>query len=204
LDGIVVRSAVRDRAEYLRRPDLGRQLSSESRPRLEELKGDFDCAFIVADGLSPLAIHKHAAELVRALLPRLLDWRLAPIVIVEQGRVAIGDGIGSVLGAALSVVMIGERPGLSSPDSLGVYVTWAPQPGRTDAERNCISNIASSGEFVGDVAGSVLVLAQKEVKLPAGGIKGALQQFFRFEGVDERATLIVDPVVQNFLDAFPS
>jgi ethanolamine ammonia-lyase small subunit len=158
LDGIVVRSAVRDRAEYLRRPDLGRQLSSESRPRLEELKGDFDCAFIVADGLSPLAIHKHAAELVRALLPRLLDWRLAPIVIVEQGRVAIGDGIGSVLGAALSVVMIGERPGLSSPDSLGVYVTWAPQPGRTDAERNCISNIHGVGLSVGAAAELLLLL----------------------------------------------
>jgi ethanolamine ammonia-lyase small subunit len=163
MDAIVVGSAVRDRAEYLRRPDLGRRLSVESRHCLEKLRGDFDCALIVADGLSPLAVHKHAADLVRALSPRLKDWKLAPIVIVEQGRVAIGDEIGSVLGAALSVMLIGERPGLSSPDSLGVYVTWAPRPGRTDAERNCISNIHGAGLSVG-AAAELLLLIMNEAR----------------------------------------
>jgi len=158
LDAIVVKASVRDRAEYLRRPDLGRCLSSASRLHLEKLHGEFDCALIVADGLSPLAVHKHAVELVRALLPRLQTWRSAPIVIVEQGRVAIGDEIGRVLGAGLSVVMIGERPGLTSPDSLGVYVTWAPRPGRTDAERNCISNIHGAGLSVGAAAELLLLL----------------------------------------------
>ena len=158
MGGMVVTSAVRDRAQYLRRPDLGRQLGVESRQRLETMRGDYDCVLIVADGLSPLAVHKHAADLVRALSPRLADWNLAPIVVVQQGRVAIGDEIGFVLGAALSVMLIGERPGLSSPDSLGVYVTWGPRPGRTDAERNCISNIHGAGLSVGAAAELLLLL----------------------------------------------
>ena len=136
-------SAAPDRATYLQRPDLGRQLSRESREKLE--KGDYDAAIAIADGLSAPAVHHHAVPLLEALHPHLADWRLAPLSVVLQGRVAIGDEIGELLGARLVVVLIGERPGLSSPDSLGVYLTWDPRPGRTDAERNCISNIRAEG-----------------------------------------------------------
>ncbi len=136
-------SAAPDRATYLQRPDLGRQLSRESREKLT--KGDYDAAIAIADGLSAPAVHHHAVPLLEALRPYLADWRLAPLSVVLQGRVAIGDEIGELLGAKLVVMLIGERPGLSSPDSLGVYLTWDPRPGRTDAERNCISNIRAEG-----------------------------------------------------------
>jgi ethanolamine ammonia-lyase small subunit len=142
-------SAAADRTTYLQRPDLGRRLDEASRARLANLSethpGSSVLALIVADGLSALAVERHVPPLFRELLPRLRDWALAPVCVVEQGRVAIGDEIGSALGAEISVVLIGERPGLSSPDSLGAYITWAPHPGRTDAERNCISNIRAEG-----------------------------------------------------------
>ena len=140
-------SAAADRATYLQRPDLGRTLDETSRNLLGSLpnEGDRDLALIIADGLSALAVERHVPPLLKELLPRLEAWLLAPLCVVEQGRVAIGDEIGLALRARISVVLIGERPGLSSPDSLGAYITWAPQPGRTDAERNCISNIRVEG-----------------------------------------------------------
>jgi ethanolamine ammonia-lyase small subunit len=138
-----VHSAATDRATYLQRPDLGRRLSEASRAGLPS--GSWDLALIVMDGLSAIAVERHAPALVQQLLPRLEGWRLAPVVVVEQGRVGLGDEIGLALGVQLSVVLIGERPGLSSPDSLGAYITWDPRPGRTDAERNCISNIRTEG-----------------------------------------------------------
>ncbi len=139
-------SAAKNRASYLQRPDLGRQLDEASRATLACLEpNQWQLALILADGLSALAIERHAPPLLRELLPRLEGWRAAPICVVEQGRVAIGDEIGAALGVQLCVVLIGERPGLSSPDSLGAYITWQPQPGRTDAERNCISNIRVEG-----------------------------------------------------------
>jgi ethanolamine ammonia-lyase small subunit len=140
---VVLRSAARDRATYLRRPDLGRKLSDDSRALLT--KGDYDAAIVIADGLSAKAIHHQAAPLLAELLPRIADWRLAPITVVLQGRVAIGDEIGEALGARMVAMLIGERPGLTSPDSLGVYLTWGPRVGRTDAERNCISNVRTEG-----------------------------------------------------------
>ena len=143
LPHVLLRSAARDRATYLRRPDLGRTLHPDSRAQL--VRGDYDAAIVVADGLSAPAIHHHAAPLLDALLPRLADWRLAPLTVVLQGRVAIGDEVGEALGARMVVVLIGERPGLTSPDSLGIYLTWDPRPGRTDAERNCISNVRAEG-----------------------------------------------------------
>lgn len=143
---LCLHSAAQDRATYLKRPDLGRKLDAASLASLGQLESaSYDLALIVADGLSALAVERHAIPLLRELLPRLTDWRLAPACIVEQGRVAIGDEIGQALGAQLAVVLIGERPGLSSPDSLGAYVTWGPRSGRTDAERNCISNIRTEG-----------------------------------------------------------
>ena len=140
---VLLHSAAPDRATYLRCPDLGRQLDEPSRTRLQ--KGDYDAAIVIADGLSAPAVHHHAAALLAALERLLADWRLAPISVVLQGRVAIGDEIGERLGARLAVVLIGERPGLTSPDSLGIYITWDPHPGRTDAERNCISNVRAEG-----------------------------------------------------------
>jgi ethanolamine ammonia-lyase small subunit len=151
LPAVVVRSAVSDRTEYLQRPDLGRQLAPESRERLAALAAPADApyevAFAVADGLSALAVVRHAVPVLARIVPRLRDegWRMAPVVAAEQGRVALGDEIGAALGARLIAVLIGERPGLTSPDSLGIYVTWAPAPGRRDAERNCISNVRPAG-----------------------------------------------------------
>jgi ethanolamine ammonia-lyase small subunit len=146
---LVLHSAAQDRATYLQRPDLGRILDQASHHRLAALvhpgSEKWNLALILADGLSALAIERHAVPLLEELSPRLDGWQLAPVCVVEQGRVAIGDEIGSALGVQLAVVLIGERPGLSSPDSLGVYITFAPRAGRTDAERSCISNIRAEG-----------------------------------------------------------
>jgi len=140
-------SAAPDRATYLQRPDLGRKLDEASRTLLNGLRLPRSPALVLvaADGLSALAVERHVPPLLAELLPLLDGWELAPVYIVEQGRVAIGDEIGCALGAQISVVLIGERPGLSSHDSLGAYLTWDPRPGRTDAERNCISNIRAEG-----------------------------------------------------------
>jgi ethanolamine ammonia-lyase small subunit len=142
-----VHSAAEDRRTYLLRPDLGRALDEASRLRLARSAGDYDIVFVIADGLSARAVSSHAIVLLDEALPafRRASWKIAPIVAVEQGRVAIGDEIGEILGAKLVALLIGERPGLSSPDSLGVYLTFAPRVGRTDAERNCLSNIRLQG-----------------------------------------------------------
>jgi ethanolamine ammonia-lyase small subunit len=140
---IRLKSAARDRGTYLRRPDLGRRLDAESAKLL--VRGDWDVVIVVADGLSAIAVNRHAEPVLDALMPQLEGLRMAPVCIVEHGRVAIGDEIGERIGAALALVLIGERPGLSSPDSLGAYLTWAPHVRRTDAERNCVSNIRNGG-----------------------------------------------------------
>ena len=148
---IVLRSAAGDRLVYLQRPDRGRRLDPESRSNLEERAGrskeGFDAAFVVADGLSAFAIEANALPFVDAMLAKLdLErWRIAPVVIVEQGRVAVGDEVGEILGAGMVAILIGERPGLSSPDSMGIYLTYNPRIGTTDAQRNCISNIRREG-----------------------------------------------------------
>jgi len=145
-EALRLHSSASNRAEYLQRPDLGRRLNEASLALLSEQPADeVDLAVVIADGLSALAVERHAAPLLQELLPLLETWNLAPITIVEQGRVAIADQIGAALNAQISVILIGERPGLSSPDSLGAYITWDPRPGRTDAERNCISNIRAEG-----------------------------------------------------------
>jgi ethanolamine ammonia-lyase small subunit len=154
---IRLRSTAPDRATYLQRPDLGRTLDESARVALARfITGSYDLALIVADGLSAMAVERHAVPLLNEFLPRLTDWKIAPVCVVEQGRVAIGDEIGSAFNAALSVVLIGERPGLSSPDSLGAYITWRPRPGRTDAERNCISNIRAEGLGYREAAAQLL------------------------------------------------
>ena len=143
LASIEVHSAAADRETYLRRPDLGRRLDNDGVRRLPG--GPFDAVFVVADGLSAGAVQTHAAPLIESLLPLLQDWRLGPVILAAQARVAIGDEIGAAMRAEMVVVLIGERPGLSVPDSLGVYLTYAPRAGRLDAERNCISNIHRRG-----------------------------------------------------------
>jgi ethanolamine ammonia-lyase small subunit len=148
---IQLHSAASDRNIYLKRPDLGRRLSEASRKVLEERAAQsdetYDAAFVIADGLSALAVHLHAVSLFTLTAAALqgVGWRIAPVVIANQGRVALGDEIGQLLRATQVAMLIGERPGLSVADSLGVYLTYAPQPGRTDADRNCISNIHPHG-----------------------------------------------------------
>lgn len=167
---LTLQSAVRDRAEYLRRPDLGRKLNNDSRSLLEEKlkkvechpersegsalsaipaqaenRSAFDAVFIVADGLSAIAPMRHAIPVLNEVIPRLTDWNVPPIIIAAQARVALGDEIGELLRAELTVILIGERPGLSSPDSLGIYLTYNPHIGCTDADRNCISNVRPEG-----------------------------------------------------------
>jgi ethanolamine ammonia-lyase small subunit len=166
-DPIVIHSAARDRAEYLRRPDLGR---IPSRPA--NAGGPFDAVILIADGLSATAVHRHAVNVLTRLLPKLdaAGWLLAPLVIIEQGRVAIADPIAADFHARLSVILIGERPGLTSPDSLGAYLTWAPAPGKTDAERNCISNIRPEGLPYDEAAHRIFALMTESRRRQVSGI----------------------------------
>jgi len=144
-DTATVESAAPSRDVYLRRPDLGRRLSDASAARLESHTKHPDLVFVVADGLSSSAASTHAIPLIEKTMPRLEGWRIGPVVIATQARVALGDCIGSILKPRIVAVLIGERPGLSSPASLGVYVTYDPMQGRSDAERNCISNVRPEG-----------------------------------------------------------
>lgn len=161
---LMLHSAAADRNVYLQRPDLGRRLDTPSRQLLLARRGGdmqehaYDLSVVVADGLSALAIMRHAAPLLQVLHARLKTqpetqaWRLAPAAIVQQGRVAVGDEVGELLGARIVLVLIGERPGLSSPDSMGLYLTWAPRVGLTDERRNCISNVRPAGLHIADAA----------------------------------------------------
>ncbi len=153
---IVLTSQARTREEYLLRPDLGRRLSQPSYNRLIAEPLEIPLLFCVADGLSASAVHRHAAHLLKELNPAT-----HPIILIEQGRVAIGDHIGELVNAELCVLLIGERPGLSSPDSLGVYITYHPKPGRTDAERNCVSNIHDQGLSYQSAAAKIHYLIQE-------------------------------------------
>jgi ethanolamine ammonia-lyase small subunit len=142
-------SRAADRRTYLQRPDLGRRLDAASARELAAVGGTADLVpdlvLVVADGLSALAVQRHAAPTVAALLPLLAGLRLAPLVLATQARVALADDVGALLGARLALILLGERPGLSSPDSLGAYLTYAPRVGCLDAERNCVSNIRPAG-----------------------------------------------------------
>ncbi len=148
-----VRSAAPDRATYLMRPDLGRRLDAASAQALDDAGTHAGIVVVIEDGLSAPAVQRHAVPLLAALRAHhAARWAVAQTVIATQGRVALGDEIGERLGARLVVVMIGERPGLSSPDSLGLYVTWAPCRGRNDAQRNCISNVRPEGLHYAEAA----------------------------------------------------
>jgi len=151
---VAVSSAVRDRAQYLLRPDLGRQLADVDQALLAARGEPNDVVFVVTDGLSACAVQSHAQPLLAQVLPDLAHagWQVAPLVLVRLGRVAIGDAVARALNADSVVVLIGERPGLSAPDSMGAYLTWQPGPQTTDAQRNCISNIRPEGIGYADAA----------------------------------------------------
>ena len=151
---VAVASAVDDAEIHLMRPDLGRLLAPGAAAMLAKHAGAFDVAFVVIDGLSARAVQNHAAPVLAKAIPTLRQagWRIAPLVVVRYGRVAIGDAIAQALGADCVAVLIGERPGLSAPDSLGAYLTWQPGETTTDADRNCISNIRPDGIGYADAA----------------------------------------------------
>ena len=176
---LLLHSAAENRNVYLQRPDLGRKLDEDSRTLLAAGRRDvsderpIDLAIVIADGLSALAIDQNAAPLLHALHVRLAQevWALAPHVIVQQGRVAVGDEVGELLGAKMVVVLIGERPGLSSPDSMGIYLTWAPRVGLTDERRNCISNVRPAGLHVEDAAHKLHYLLSEARRRQLSGVE---------------------------------
>ncbi len=161
-----------DRPTYLRRPDLGRRVDDASLARLRAAAPapPPDLAFVVADGLSAIAVARHAVPLLRAARERLAGWRIGPVTVALQARVALGDEVGEALGARAVALLVGERPGLSSPDSLGVYLTWDPRVGRTDAQRNCISNVRAEGLSYGHAAATLARLLEGARRLGATGV----------------------------------
>jgi ethanolamine ammonia-lyase small subunit len=144
---LTIASAAADRSQYLLRPDLGRSLAPSAMNTLDPHAGRYDVVIVVTEGLSAGAVQAHACPVFTTLVPALAreGWHIAPIVLARLGRVAIGDRVARALGADSVVVLIGERPGLTAPDSMGAYLTWNPGPQTTDAERNCISNIRPDG-----------------------------------------------------------
>lgn len=173
---ILLHSQAPNKDTYLQRPDLGRRLDEHSRQKLEALhtKEPYDLGIVVVDGLSSLAIAENALRFIETLTKELAkdtqEWKLAPFCIVEQGRVAIGDEVGEFLHVRTVIVLIGERPGLSSPDSLGLYMTYAPKVGLTDAYRNCISNIRKEGLSYEEAAKKTLYLLKESRKLQLSGV----------------------------------
>ncbi len=170
-------SQASDRALYLQRPDYGRLLDEASVARLGDsaVAKNAELAIVIADGLSALAIEENVVPFLRRLLPSLTEgddpWQLAPLCVVEQGRVAVGDHVGELLQADCVLMLIGERPGLSSPDSMGLYLTWKPRRGLTDASRNCISNIRPAGLSYSDACRRTLYLLNEARRLKLSGVQ---------------------------------
>lgn len=165
---IRLKSRAADRSVYLARPDLGRRVDPVALASVE--KSEWDVAFVIADGLSAAAVEAHAEIVLSASLRRLGDLRIAPIILGEQARVAFGDEAGDALGARMVVVLIGERPGLSVPDSLGAYLTFGPKVGRRDSERNCISNIHADGLSHEAAADKITWLIREALRLGLTGV----------------------------------
>jgi ethanolamine ammonia-lyase small subunit len=165
-------SEAANRSKYLKRPDLGRRLNEASLAQLSDYGKDADIAIIIADGLSATAVNENATRLLAILIPMLsaAKLKIAPVCLVEQGRVAIGDDIAYGLNAKLSVLLIGERPGLSSADSMGAYLTYNPQPGTTDESRNCISNIRPQGLRHKPAADKIFYLILEAFKRKLSGV----------------------------------
>ncbi len=184
IPSIALSSAARDRDEYLKRPDLGRRLSEESRERLGALRGDYDAAFVIADGLSALAVHRHAVPLLELLSATWIGGS-RPSRLSNKGGWRLATKSENCWGRKWLWCLIGERPGLSSPDSLGAYLTWQPRPGRTDAERNCVSNIRSEGLSYPAAAHKLLFLMNESRRLKLSGVR-----------LKEAAALIGDSMIQ--------
>ena len=202
-DSLLLHSAAADRNSYLQRPDLGRKLSDQSAQNLREYAqahpGGVDLVIVVADGLSALAVHRHTLPFLTRLEEQMSadEWSTAPVVLVEQGRVAIGDEIGQLLGAKMVVMLIGERPGLSSPDSLGLYFTYNPKVGLTDAYRNCISNVRLEGLSYGMAAHRLLYLMREACRRQLSGVnlkdEAQVQTLESEAGADMKSNFLLDP-----------
>ena len=200
---LLLHSAATDRNSYLQRPDLGRKLSDASAQSLRDYAqanpGGVDLTIVVADGLSALAVHRHTLPFLTRLEEQMSadGWSLAPVVLVEQGRVAIGDEIGQLLGAKMVVMLIGERPGLSSPDSLGLYFTYNPKVGLTDAYRNCISNVRLEGLSYGMAAHRLLYLMREACRRQLSGVnlkdEAQVQTLESEAGADMKGNFLLDP-----------
>lgn len=173
LHSLLVCSSATDRHTFLLRPDLGRQLDDASRTLLQQypLQKPIDLLLVVGDGLSSMAITRNAVPLIQEIIQQIPEqWNLGPIVIATQSRVALGDDIGALLNARMVAILIGERPGLSSPDSLGIYLTYNPNPGCTDADRNCISNIRPEGLSYKTAARKLVWLCKEALRIKATGV----------------------------------
>ena len=196
-DPVHLQSQACDRITYLQRPDLGRRLSSQSSEELDRRghtgASPVDLALVIADGLSSYGVQQNAIAFLEALLTDIeaddQSWELAPLVVVSQGRVAIGDDVGHRLNARCVVVLIGERPGLSSPDSLGLYLTWQPGPGLTDASRNCISNIRPAGLSWGEASRRLMYLLREARRQKVSGVPLK----------DRSEETVIDQGIGNFL-----
>jgi ethanolamine ammonia-lyase small subunit len=202
-ESLLLHSAALDRNSYLQRPDLGRKLSDDSAQSLRDYlaahPGGVDLVIVVADGLSALAVHRHTLPFINRLEEQMSGdgWSIAPVVLVEQGRVAIGDEIGQLLGAKMVVMLIGERPGLSSPDSLGLYFTYNPKVGLTDAYRNCISNVRLEGLSYGMAAHRLLYLMREACRRQLSGVnlkdEAQVQTLASDAGQDMKGNFLLDP-----------
>jgi ethanolamine ammonia-lyase small subunit len=193
LDVLRLHSAARDRSEYLRRPDLGRELSDESIRLLQNSvkPQHFDISLVVADGLSSTAIERNIQPVLQLLIPMLnrKKYSLSPVTVVQQGRVAIADSIAELFRARLTVIFIGERPGLKSPDSLGIYMTYKPRKGTTDERRNCISNVREDGLSYPVACSKLLYLIEESFKRSLSGV----------ELKDEQVDILLEPVERNMI-----
>ncbi|MCE6980099.1 ethanolamine ammonia-lyase subunit EutC [Pseudomonas frederiksbergensis] len=202
-ESLLLHSAATDRNSYLQRPDLGRKLSDESAQTLRDYAlshpGGVDLAIVVADGLSALAVHRHTLPFLARMEEQTAaeGWSLSPVILVEQGRVAVADEIGELLGAKMVVILIGERPGLSSPDSLGLYFTYNPKVGLTDAYRNCISNVRLEGLSYGMAAHRLLYLMREACRRQLSGVslkdEAQVQTLESDMGADMKGNFLLSP-----------
>lgn len=202
-ESLLLHSAATDRNSYLQRPDLGRKLSDESAQTLRDYAsanpGGVDLVIVVADGLSALAVHRHTLPFLTRLEEQASEdgWSVSPVILVEQGRVAVADEIGELLGAKMVVILIGERPGLSSPDSLGLYFTYNPKIGLTDAYRNCISNVRLEGLSYGMAAHRLLYLMREACRRRLSGVnlkdEAQIQTLESETGADMKGNFLLSP-----------